>query len=79
MTNLNEKFVNYVNAHQKVTESTSNVITKMNEIINVHTRRIREQDKTIKFILYIQIATLVVVGLVHGQHSGWFDSIGWLQ
>ena len=79
MTNLNEKFVNYVNAHQKVTESTSNVITKMNEIINVHTKKIREQDKTIKFILYIQIATLVCVGLVHGRHSGWFDSIGWLQ
>ena len=79
MTNLNEKFVNYVNAHQKVTESTSNVITKMNEIINVHTRRIREQNKTINFMLYIQIATLVVVGLVHATHSGWFDSIGWLQ
>ena len=79
MTNLNEKFVNYVNAHQKVTESTSNVITKMNEIINVHTRRIREQDKTIKFLLYIHFATLVVVGLVHATHSGWFDSIGWLQ
>ena len=79
MTNLNEKFVNYVNAHQKVTESTSNVITKMNEIINVHTRRIREQDKTIKFLLYIHVATLVVVGLVHATHSCWFDSIGWLQ
>ena len=79
MTNLNDKFINYVNAHQKVTESTSNVITKMNEIINVHTRRIREQDKTIKFILYIHVATLVVVGLVHATHSGWFDSIGWLQ
>jgi len=79
MTNLNDKFINYVNAHQKVTESTSNVITKMNEIINVHTKRIREQDKTIKFILYIHVATLVVVGLVHATHSGWFDSIGWLQ
>ena len=79
MTNLNEKFVNYVNAHQKVTESTSNVITKMNEIINVHTKRIREQNKTINFMLYIQIATLIVVGLVHATHSGWFDSIGWLQ
>ena len=79
MTNLNEKFVNYVNAHQKVTESTSNVITKMNEIINVHTRRIREQDKTIKFLLYILMATIVCIGLVHASHSGWFDSIGWLQ
>tara|TARA_E500000331_G_scaffold33468_1_gene27881 strand:- start:8 stop:247 length:240 start_codon:yes stop_codon:yes gene_type:complete len=79
MTNLNDKFINYVNAHQKVTESTSNVITKMNEIINVHTKRIREQDKTIKFLLYIHVATLVVVGLVHATHSGWFDSIGWLQ
>ena len=79
MTNLNEKFVNYVNAHQKVTESTSNVITKINEIINVHTKRIREQDKTIKFLLYIHVATLIVVGLVHATHSGWFDSIGWLQ
>jgi len=79
MTNLNDKFINYVSAHQKVTESTSNVITKMNEIINVHTRRIREQDKTIKFLLYIHMATIVVIGLVHAQHSGWFDSIGWLQ
>tara|TARA_E500000318_G_scaffold78182_1_gene73102 strand:+ start:700 stop:939 length:240 start_codon:yes stop_codon:yes gene_type:complete len=79
MTNLNDKFINYVNAHQKVTESTSNVINKMNEIINVHTKRIREQDKTIKFLLYIHVATLVVVGLVHATHSGWFDSIGWLQ
>ena len=79
MTNLNDKFINYVNAHQKVTESTSNVITKINEIINVHTKRIREQDKTIKFMLYIQIATLVCVGLIYAQHSGWFDSIGWLQ
>ena len=48
MTNLNDKFINYVNAHQKVTESTSNVITKMNEIINVHTKRIREQNKTFR-------------------------------
>ena len=79
MTNLNDKFINYVNAHQKVTESTSNVITKMNEIINVHTKKIREQDKTIKFLLYIHVATLIVVGLVHATHSGWFDSIGWLQ
>jgi len=79
MTNLNDKFINYVNAHQKVTESTSNVINKMNEIINVHTKRIREQDKTIKFLLYIHVATLVLVGLVHATHSGWFDSIGWLQ
>ena len=79
MTNLNDKFINYVNAHQKVTETTSNVINKMNEIINVHTKRIREQDKTIKFLLYIHVATLVVVGLVHATHSGWFDSIGWLQ
>ena len=79
MTNLNEKFVNYVNAHQKVTESTSNVINKMNDIINNHHKRIREQNKTINFMLYIQIATLVVVGLVHATHSGWFDSIGWLQ
>ena len=79
MTNLNDKFINYVNAHQKVTESTSNVINKMNEIINVHTKRIREQDKTIKFLLYIHVATLVLVGLVHATHSGWFNSIGWLQ
>ena len=79
MTDLNEKLINYVSAHQKVTESTSNVITKMNDIINVHTRKVREQDKTIKYMLLIQIATLICVGLIHAQHSGWFDSIGWLQ
>ena len=79
MTNLNEKFVNYVNAHQKVTESTSNVITKMNDIINNHHKKIKEQDKNIKFLAYIHIATLVCLGLIHAQHSGWFDNIGWLQ
>ena len=79
MTNLNDKFINYVSAHQKVTESTSNVITKMNDIINNHHKRIREQDKNIKFLAYIHIATLVCLGLIHAQHSGWFDSIGWLQ
>ena len=79
MTDLNEKLINYVSAHQKVTESTSNVITRMNDIINVHSKRIKDQDKTIKFLLYIHMATIVVIGLVHAQHSGWFDSIGWLQ
>ena len=79
MSNINDKFINYIDAHNKVTESTSNVISKMNDIINIHSSRIREQDKTIKFLLYIHIATLICVALVHGQHSGWFNSIGWLQ
>ena len=39
----------------------------------------KEQDKTIKFLLYIHMATVVCIGLVHATHSGWFDSIGWLQ
>ena len=79
MTDLNKKLINYVSAHQKVTESTSNVIIRMNDIINVHSKRIKDQDKTIKFLLYIHMATVVCIGLVHATHSGWFDSIGWLQ
>ena len=47
-------------------------------IIN-NSDRITDINKTIKFILGIQLATLIVVGLVHAQHSGWFDNIGWLQ
>jgi hypothetical protein len=27
----------------------------------------------------MQIATLIVLGLVHSVHSGWFDNIGWFQ
>ena len=30
MSNINDKFINYIDAHNKVTESTSNVISKMN-------------------------------------------------
>ena len=54
----------------------SNSQTKV--IIN-NADRIRDINKTIKFILGIQLATLIVVTLVHAQHSGWFDNIGWLQ
>ena len=49
------------------------------KVILNNSDRITDINKTIKFILGIQLATLIVVTLVHAQHSGWFDNIGWLQ
>ena len=49
------------------------------KVILNNSDRIKDINKTIKFILGIQLATLIVVTLVHAQHSGWFDNIGWLQ
>ena len=49
------------------------------KVILNNSDRITDINKTIKFILGIQLATLIVVTLVHAQHSGWFDNIRWLQ
>ena len=49
------------------------------KVILNNSDRITDINKTIKFILGIQLATLIVISLVHAQHSGWFDNIGWLQ
>ena len=49
------------------------------KVILNNSDRITDINKTIKFILGIQLVTLIVVTLVHAQHSGWFDNIRWLQ
>ena len=50
-----------------------------NKVILNHDDRIRDVVKSVKFLAMIQIATLVIIGLIHAQHSGWFDNIGWSQ
>ena len=50
-----------------------------NKVILNHDDRIKDIVKNVKFLAMIQIATLVVLGLIHATHSGWFDNIGWLQ
>ena len=50
-----------------------------NKVILNHDDRIKDIYKSIKFLASIQILTLLVVGLIHATHSGWFDNIGWLQ
>ena len=50
-----------------------------NKVILNHDDRIKDIVKNIKFLAMIQVATLVVLGLIHATHSGWFDNIGWLQ
>ena len=49
------------------------------KVILNNSDRIKDLNTSIKFILGIQLATLIVISLVHAQHSGWFDNIGWLQ
>ena len=79
MINMDEKILNYINAQTKVQDRTSKVIDRMNEIINIQSKKIRQHDNNVKFLGIMQIATLIVLGLVHSVHSGWFDNIGWLQ
>ena len=50
-----------------------------NKVILNHDDRIRDVVKSVKFLAMTQIATLVILGLIHATHSGWFDNIGWLQ
>jgi len=50
-----------------------------NKVILNHNDKIKDVTKSVKFLAMMQIATLIVVGLIHATHSGWFDNIGWLQ
>ena len=50
-----------------------------NKVILNHDDRIKDIYKSIKFLASMQILTLVILGLIHATHSGWFDNIGWLQ
>ena len=50
-----------------------------NKVILNHDDRIKDVVKSVKFLAMTQIATLVIIGLIHATHSGWFDNIGWLQ
>ena len=79
MTNMDKKLIDYITANQKVQDSTGQLLDKMNDVIKSQSQKIRDQNKNINFMMYIQIATLIVLGLVHSVHSGWFDNIGWLQ
>ena len=49
------------------------------KVILNHDDRIKDVVKSVKFLAMTQLATLVILGLIHATHSGWFDNIGWLQ
>ena len=50
-----------------------------NKVILNHDDRIKDIYKSMKFLASMQILTLLILGLIHATHSGWFDNIGWLQ
>ena len=50
-----------------------------NKVILNHDDIIKDIYKSIKFLASMQILTLLILGLIHATHSGWFDNIGWLQ
>ena len=60
-------------------DKVSDLSKSQSRIILNHDDRIKDIVKNIKFLAMIQVATLVVLGLIHATHSGWFDNIGWLQ
>ena len=70
MTNMDKKLIDYITANQKVQDSTRQLLDKMNDVMKSQSQKIRDQNKNINFMMYIQIATLIVLGLVHSLHSG---------
>ncbi len=60
-------------------DKVSDLSRSQSKVILNHDDRIKDVVKSVKFLAMIQIATLIIIGLVHAQHSGWFDNIGWLQ
>ena len=63
----------------KQVDKVSDLSQSQSKIILNHDDRIKDIVKNVKVLAMIQIATLVVLGLIHATHSGWFDNIGWLQ
>ena len=60
-------------------DKVSDLSRSQSKVILNHDDRIKDVVKSVKFLAMIQIATLVIIGLIHATHSGWFDNIGWLQ
>ena len=60
-------------------DKVSDLSRSQSKVILNHDDRIKDVVKSVKFLAMTQIATLVILGLIHAQHSGWFDNIGWLQ
>ena len=60
-------------------EKVSDLSRSQSKVILNHDDRIKDVVKSVKFLAMIQIATLVIIGLIHATPSGWFDNIGWLQ
>tara|TARA_R100000808_G_C2044503_1_gene82651 strand:+ start:292 stop:546 length:255 start_codon:yes stop_codon:yes gene_type:complete len=60
-------------------DKVSDLSRSQSKVILNHDDRIKDVVKSVKFLAMTQVATLVVLGLIHAQHSGWFDNVGWLQ
>jgi len=60
-------------------DKVSDLSRSQSKVILSHDDRIKDVVKSVKFLAMTQVATLVILGLIHAQHSGWFDNIGWLQ
>ena len=60
-------------------DKVSDLSRSQSKVILNHDDRIKDVVKSVKFLATTQIATLVILGLIHATHSGWFDNIGWLQ
>ena len=60
-------------------DKVSDLSRSQSKVILNHDDRIKDIYKSIKFLASMQILTLVILGLIHATHSGWFDNIGWLQ
>jgi len=63
----------------KQVDKVSDLSHSQSKVILNHDERIKDVVKSVKFLAMMQIATLVILGLIHATHSGWFDNIGWLQ
>ena len=60
-------------------DKVSDLSKSQSKVILNHDDRIKDVVKSVKFLAMTQVATLVILSLIHATHSGWFDNIGWLQ
>ena len=60
-------------------DKVSDLSRSQSKVILNHDDRIKDVVKSVKFLAMIQIATLVIIGLIHATHAGLFATIGWLE
>ena len=79
-------FKDYIDQQHKVDQVFSKSLDKIidytksqSKVILAQADQIKNLQRNIKGILYIQLGTALCLLLVHIIHAGYLDNVGWLQ